>query len=369
MEKKLLTWFAKNARILPWRRDPSPYHVWLSEIMLQQTRVEAVKEYYLRFLSVLPDIPSLAAAEEDTFLKLWEGLGYYSRVRNLHRAALVVMEEHGGQLPAAYEDLLALPGIGPYTAAAVASFCYGEKRPALDGNLLRIFARVTGYGEDILKGPAKRAAEAFFGGLMEALPEDLSSFSPEGEARQEIFRKATPAGAFNQALMDLGALICVPNGTPRCGECPWQEDCRARKEGRERELPVRLAKTKKKTEKKTVFLIHYRGAVVLRKRPATGLLAGLYEFPNAEGHLSRREVADFLKEMGIAAVRMKALPPGKHIFTHRIWDMTGYEVYADEWPAFGEQRPKLFLAEKEELVTRWSLPGAFALYRDHLLNE
>jgi A/G-specific adenine glycosylase len=194
----LLIWYDENRRILPWREDPTPYHVWLSEIMLQQTRVEAVRGYYDRFLAALPDIKTLAAAPEDQYLKLWEGLGYYSRVRNLHRAAITLMEDYDGEMPADYDELRSLPGIGPYTAAAIASIAFGKPEPAIDGNLLRVFARLTCYEPNILTPAANREARAFFLQTMD---------------------KARP-GAFNQALMDLGALICLPNSAPSCGSCP-----------------------------------------------------------------------------------------------------------------------------------------------------
>ena len=403
----LLAWFSDNARILPWREDPTPYHVWLSEIMLQQTRVETVTNYYHRFLAALPDVGALAAAEEDVYLKLWEGLGYYSRVRNLHKAAVIVAGEEaadGGTiaddksatdgsaasgtpnpLPTTYKEWLALPGVGEYTAAAITSICYGEKRPAVDGNLLRIFARMTGYEKDILTGAAKKEAAGWYGELMEVLPEawppdraaeedrrqavmEKSTTAGEEDRRQVVMEKSTAAGAFNQALMDLGATVCVGNGAPRCEACPWRDACRAHAAGREQELPVRIGKTKKKEEQLTVFLIHYRGKIILRKRPARGLLAGLYEFPNAPGHLSQKKAAAFLKEMGVGIVRIQKLPEAKHIFTHKIWQMTGYEVFADEWPGFEEQKPTLFLADPTELTDTWAVPSAFSDYKKYLIR-
>ena len=194
----LLDWYDKEGRTLPWRTDPSPYHVWISEIMLQQTRVEAVKGYYERFLRALPDIASLAEAPEDLYLKLWEGLGYYSRVRNLHKAACVIMEEHGGCMPETAAELRKLPGIGPYTSAAIASIAFGERIPAIDGNLLRVFARMTAWQENIKTPASASRAGDYFSGIM----------------------PADRPGDFNQALMDLGAMICLPGGLPRCEECP-----------------------------------------------------------------------------------------------------------------------------------------------------
>ena len=344
--RDLMAWWDENKRDLPWRRDPSPYHVWLSEIMLQQTRVEAVKGYYERFLAALPTLSDLAVAEEDTCLKLWEGLGYYSRVRNLRKGAVFVMEELGGEIPSSYDALLKLPGVGPYTAAAIASMAFGEAVPAVDGNLLRVFARVTGCGEDILKTGTKKLAESFFEGIID---------------------RDRP-GAFNQALMDLGATVCLPNTAPRCGECPWKDACAAHAEGRETELPVRIKKQKKTTEKMTVLLIRHGDRIVLRKRPEEGLLAGLYEFPNVPGHLTQKEAAAATEELGFTPLRLTKLPPAKHIFSHKVWDMTAYEIRADEWQDLGEDGP-LFTARVEDIRDLWSIPSAFAAYRDPLLGE
>ena len=392
----LLLWYEKNRRILPWREDPTPYHVWISEIMLQQTRVEAVKGYYARFLESLPDIAALAAADEDTYLKLWEGLGYYSRVRNLHKAAVVLMEDYGGQMPASAADLRKLPGIGPYTAAAISSIAFGEPVPAIDGNLLRVFARLTCYEDSILTPQARKDAEAFFGPLIELanaehLGDDLVTFD------------ASP-GAFNQALMDLGATICLPNAAPLCDKCPLAAFCRAHAEGREMELPNRPAKAQRTIEDMTVFLIRFKGGILLRKRPDTGLLASLYEFPNVPGHLKKADALRTVEEMGFGPLRIKKLPPAKHIFTHKEWHMTAWEVFADEWTAFDRTAPerrtaedpapvqgaaapadsvsapadtqkeaaddgRLFIADIDAIRDVWSVPSAFAAYRDYLTGR
>ena len=339
----LLDWYDGHGRTLPWRTDPTPYHVWLSEIMLQQTRVEAVRDYYSRFLQELPTIEALAKADEDLCTKLWQGLGYYSRVRNLHRAAQQIMEEYGGVMPRTSRQLQKLSGIGPYTSAAIASICFDERIPAIDGNLLRVFSRVTGYDKDIKSSAAKTAAMAFY---------------------DEIFPQSR-CGDFNQALMDLGATVCVPNGTPLCEACPWAEHCRATADGTWQQLPVILPKAKRAIEHKTVFLIYYQGGLVLRRRPDEGLLAGLYEYPNADGTLDASEVAAYLRTLGFSAVQARALPEAKHIFTHKEWHMTGWEILADEWEDFTPGKPRgheLFLASASDLHDVYSIPSAFAKY-------
>ncbi len=341
-QESLLQWYDENRRILPWREDPTPYHVWISEIMLQQTRVEAVKGYYDRFLAALPDIKSLAEAEEDTYLKLWEGLGYYSRVRNLHKAAQQIMEEYGGQMPHTSRELQKIAGIGPYTGAAIASIAFGERIPAIDGNLLRIFARRKAYEHDIKTPQARKAAEAFF---METFPEERP-------------------GDYNQALMDLGATVCLPNGAPHCEACPWADLCQAHAQSMETVYPMAAPKKARKIEEKTVFLIYYADMLALAKRPEKGLLAGLYEFPNTAGKLTAEEAADHVKSLGFSALQIRALPEAKHIFTHREWHMTGYEVRADEWQPVPEKKEKtdLFLASEEEMRDKYSIPSAFSYY-------
>ena len=341
-QEALLQWYDLNRRILPWREDPTPYHVWLSEIMLQQTRVEAVKGYYERFLAVLPDIASLANAEEDVYLKLWEGLGYYSRVRNLHKAAQQIMEQYDGEMPRTAQELRKLAGIGPYTAAAIASIAFGEKVPAVDGNLLRIFARRTAYSEDIKSPQAKKEAEFFFG-------ERISEERP---------------GEYNQALMDLGATVCLPNGAPHCGICPWSSRCTAHEQGCETAYPVAAPRKARRIDDKTVFLIYYADLLALAKRPAKGLLAGLYEFPNTAGWLSQEEALDYVQKLGFSALQIRPLPEAKHIFTHREWHMTGYEIRADEWRPVPEKKEKtdVFLVSEEEMRDKYSIPSAFSCY-------
>lgn len=224
----LLEWFQGNKRALPWREDPTPYRVWVSEIMLQQTRVEAVKPYFERFTAALPDIGALAGCEEEKLLKLWEGLGYYNRVRNMQTAAKDVMEGHGGQLPADYGKLLELKGIGHYTAGAIASIAYGIPVPAVDGNVLRVITRVAADSSDIMKQPFRTKVEQE---LLKIIPKDRAS-------------------AFNQGLMELGATVCLPNGAPQCGNCPWQGFCEAACRGLWEEIPVKSKAKPRKIEEK-----------------------------------------------------------------------------------------------------------------------
>lgn len=304
----LLRWYDIHRRSLPWREDPTPYHVWISEIMLQQTRVEAVKDYYRRFLQTLPDIASLAEAPEDLYMKCWEGLGYYSRVRNLHKGAVQIMEEFHGVMPDNSQELLKIAGIGPYTAAAIASIAFGERIPAVDGNLLRIFARLTEYGSNIKTDAARKTASSWF---LNHMP-------------------SRRAGDFNQALMDLGAMICIPNGTPLCGQCPLSTCCHAFYHETVPVYPMAAPKKERTVESRTVFLIHDDMKIAIRKRPSRGLLAGLYEFPNTEGYLLEKEALQYVQSLGFSPLRIKRLPEAKHIFTHKEWHMIGYEILADE---------------------------------------
>lgn len=339
----LLTWYDSNRRILPWRENPAPYRVWVSEIMLQQTRVEAVKPYFERFMQQLPDIASLAEAEEDTLLKLWEGLGYYSRVRNLKKAAVQIMEEYGGSMPSDYEDLMKLKGVGSYTAGAVASIAFGKPVPAVDGNVLRVIARLLADDADISNPAVKKRLE-----------EDLKPVMPPERP-----------GDFNQALMELGATVCIPNGMPKCSECPWEKLCEAKLTGTQTEYPKKSAKKPRKIEKKTVLVIRDANSAAIRKRASNGLLAGLYEFPSIEGHATQKEVLSWLQEQGVKAVRMEKLPPSKHIFTHKEWHMIGYVVLVDELEPMKKDK-KLLFVKPEETEEKYPIPSAFAAYTGYL---
>lgn len=344
--KPLLAWYDAGRRILPWREEPTPYHVWLSEIMLQQTRVEAVKPYYDRFLQELPDIGSLAAVEEEKLLKLWEGLGYYNRARNLKKAAEILVSEYGGEMPGDYEKIQALPGIGSYTAGAISSIAFGRVRPAVDGNVLRILSRLRADDRDILNAKVKQSVEEE---LLDVMPADRS-------------------GDFNQALMELGAMVCIPNGAPRCGECPWEDICLARAEGRTAEFPKKAKKKPRSIEDKTILVIQDAGRVALRKRPATGLLAGMYEFPSLEGHCGETEIGAYLKEIGLIPIRIQELPPAKHVFTHKEWHMTGYLIRVDELAVKGpgQEMQGLVFVEPEQTRTEYPIPSAFAAYAEQV---
>ena len=347
----LVGWYRQNRRDLPWRREPTPYHVWISEIMLQQTRIEAVLGYYSRFLAALPDLPALAAVEEDRLLKLWEGLGYYSRVRNLRKAAREVMDRFGGEIPGTVSELIGLPGIGQYTAAAIASIAFGERIPAIDGNLLRIYARLEMYEENIRTPAAHRKAAAFFEDLM-----------PEMTAEK---RTDNPCGNFNQALMDLGNAVCLPMGAPYCDKCPAAIFCRIHREkpGRETDLPIIPSAKEKKTELLTVFMIRNGEKTAVAKRPSRGLLAGLYEFPNAAGGLDDREAVAWLRKNHVEPVRIRRICDAEHIFTHKKWVMRGYEVIADP---FAESPVPFIMADEEEITGKYCIPSAFSRYLEWL---
>ena len=327
----LLLWYHENARTLPWRSDPTPYHVWVSEIMLQQTRVAAVLDYYDRFLKALPTVEALAACPEDRLMKLWQGLGYYSRARNLQRAARQVMEEFGGEFPSRYEQLLTLHGVGDYTAGAIASIAFGQAVPAVDGNVLRVVSRLTDDHREVtqpqVKGEIRQALE-------KVMPRDMP-------------------GAFNQAMMDLGATVCLPNGAPLCEKCPLAGFCAAHLAGTAQELPAKAPKKARKVEERIVYLIFWDGKVALRRRPGRGLLAGLWEYPN--------EPAPWPCPV---SGKVSYAAAGKHIFTHREWHMTAYTVEAET-----EALPPGWVwADREGLAGTYPVPSAFAPFA-HMVEE
>jgi len=324
----LLAWYRENARDLPWRRDPTPYQVLVSEVMLQQTRVAAVLGYYGRFLEEAPTAAELAVLPEDRLMKLWQGLGYYSRARSLQKAARQIVEEHGGVFPRTYEAIRALPGVGDYTAGAISSIAFHLPVPAVDGNVLRVAARVCGDGGDISSPAMKKKVTA---ALARLIPLDAP-------------------GEFNQALMELGATVCLPNGAPLCGKCPAAPFCRAHREGREAQLPVRAPKKARRVERRTVFLFFYRGQVALRRRPGRGLLAGLWEYPNEPA-----EEAGWPERWGLIPLSLERAGEGKHIFTHIEWHMT---ALAGELPSPALPQGWVW-ADRAALRDTYPVPNAF----------
>ena len=324
----LLQWYPDHHRDLPWRRTRDPYAVWISEIMLQQTRVAAVIPYYVRFTEELPDVKALSEVPDDRLMRLWQGLGYYSRARNLKKAAEEIRERFGGRIPDRYETLLSLPGVGSYTAAAIASIAFSERVPAVDGNVLRVMMRVNDDPSDIADPKVKRRV---FEELLAVMPED--------------------AGTFNQAMMELGATVCVPNGQPLCGDCPLASVCKARAEGTAGALPFKRAKKPRTIEDKTVFALYDHGAPLLLKRPDEGLLAGLYELPNVSGTLSAEQAADWLSARGLHPTGALLSYSARHIFTHIEWHM---RVYAAD--VSGEGVKAFFRADGTQ-----SIPTAFSV--------
>lgn len=330
LPEALLPWYQEHKRDLPWRKDQEPYHVWLSEIMLQQTRVEAVKGYYQRFLTALPTVEALASCDDDALHKLWEGLGYYSRVRNLKKAAQVIISKHDGVFPGEYAHVLALPGIGEYTAGAICSICFDQKTPAVDGNVLRVISRITN----------------------DPTPIDLPAYKKQVN---EILKEVYPAeaGDFTQALMELGATICGPNRKPDCEACPCKNFCMAFKHDTAEALPVKLPKKGRREEKMTLFICSCQGKYAVEKRKDTGLLASLWQFPHVEGHLDTQQAVDAAKEMGLHPQEIFFALEKEHIFTHVRWDMRGYYMEAadpvDTWQWY----------TAEEIEANIPLPTAF----------
>lgn len=331
----LLDWYAREGRDLPWRRTRDPYRIWLSEVILQQTRVVQGMEYYLRFTERFPDVASLAAAPEDEMLKLWQGLGYYSRARNLKRAAQTVVQDFGGEFPDSYDDLRRLAGIGDYTAGAILSIAFGQAVPAVDGNVLRVAARLTGDSRNVLDSKVRAA---FRQAMADTMPQDRP-------------------GDFNQALMDLGAAVCLPNGKPLCDRCPAAGFCTAKRDGKQALLPVREKKKEKREVRLTLFIMKKEdGTAALRQRPDTGLLAGLWEFPHVEGALDEAAAAAQLAEWHVTPLRWEQILHAKHEFTHLRWRMTGYLL-----TAAGEGEPDWLWADAAARQQR-AIPSAFQVF-------
>lgn len=335
-QQKLLQWYTENARILPWREEPSPYRVWISEIMLQQTRVETVKPYFERFIKEIPTIEDLAKLPEDRLLKLWEGLGYYSRAKNLKKAAQMIVEKFHGQLPSDSKSLQSLPGIGPYTSGAISSIAFGQRTPAIDGNVIRVMARILAEERNVDDPKVKKNIE---NALERLLPEHS-------------------VGDFNQALMELGATLCIPKGMPKCLQCPVNSFCKGYYQDMAQYLPRKSPKKKRKIEQKTIEVMQWEDKFALRKRPEEGLLSNLWEFPQREGHLSLEQCKKEMKKHNIEVRRIISLPPSKHIFSHIEWHMIGYHILLEECP----KNIELTWVTPEEIREKYSLPSAFKAY-------
>ncbi len=333
LPEAVLAWYDADHRKLPWRQDKDPYHIWVSEIMLQQTRVEAVKGYYARFLAELPTIAHLAQCDDDVLHKLWEGLGYYSRVRNLKKAAQQIMTAHNGVFPNEYNQIRNLPGIGDYTAGAICSIAFDQKTPAVDGNVLRVLSRLTD----------------------DDTPVDTPAFK---KSARETLEKIYPdrAGDFTQALMELGATLCGPNRQPDCKNCPCKAFCLGSKRGTAPNLPKKSPPKQRKVEQKTVLILFCDGRFALEKRPEQGLLAGLWQFPNVPGKLNVQEVVEQVETHSIKPKEILLQVERKHIFTHIEWDMCG--TYVETANCGGDY---IWLTA-EQINSQIALPTAFRLF-------
>lgn len=337
LAERLLPWYKEKARPLPWRENVTPYRVWVSEIMLQQTRIEAARGYFARFMSALPDVEALASAPEEQVMKLWEGLGYYSRARNLHKAAKLVMEQYGGELPADVKALRALPGIGDYTAGAVASIAFGLPEPAVDGNVLRICARLTVCPDSISEPKVKKAFQ-----------EQLRAQYPR-----------SGCGEFTSALMELGETICLP-GTPDCPACPLRDVCCACAAGTQTDYPVMPAKKPRRIERRTVFLLVHEGRAALKRRPGKGLLAGLWEFPNTEGVLSQEEALKKTRAWRCEPISAEPCGEAVHVFSHLEWHLSGWRILC-------QAEPEAFVwADETARRETYAVPAAFRAYKDKI---
>ena len=339
--QNLIYWFKLNQRNLPWRNPITPYTVWISEIMLQQTRIQAVIPKFLAFIQELPDIKSLAIVDDDKLMKLWEGLGYYSRARNLKKCANVLLHDYNGEFPHTKEELMKLPGIGAYTAGAIATTCFEEKVSAIDGNVLRVLSRYFGYTEDIR---SKETISYFDQIILSALT--------NVNAKEIRF--------FTQGLMELGETICIPKGQPLCSTCPFHTHCIALKENTILTIPYRSKSKEKKIMNKTVLIIHNHDQYLIHKRNYTGLLANLYEFPNVDNTFTKEDVIHYLKQYPFNVKSIKESISSKHVFTHIEWHMQGYEIEIDEIHQSLLENNHYFLSKEE--LKKISIPSAFQAY-------
>ena len=335
----VVAWNRQVRRPLPWREDPTPYRVWISEIMLQQTRIEAARDYYTRFIAELPDVPALAAVEDERLMKLWQGLGYYSRARNLKKTAQLLTERCGGALPRSAEELRRLPGIGDYTAGAIASMAYGLPEPAVDGNVLRVLSRVLEDGEDVLQPAVRRRMAALL---------------------REVYPRGEDAALLTEGLMELGETLCLPKGELRCGACPLRALCLACGHGTAEQYPRRAAPRERRVEEKTVLLLRSAGQFALSRRPERGLLAGLWELPNLEGFADAADARRSVEAQGGRVLDLVPCGEARHVFTHVEWRMKGFLL--DCAAPFGPYT----WAAPEEIARRYSVPTAFRAYMKQL---
>ena len=324
---ELITWYQKYKRDLPWRHTKDPYKIWISEVMLQQTRVEAVIKYYKRFIKEIPNIKELASIKEEKLLKLWEGLGYYSRARNLQKTASILIEQKEENLPDQKEKLLSLPGIGEYTAGAILSIAFLKPEPAIDGNVIRVLSRVYKDSRDML---SKKVKEEYTKVLKE-------------------FMKNYPTDDFTQSFIELGALICLPNATPKCVKCPLKEACLAHKDKEELNYPIKKKKSSRKIIDKTVFIYTYKDTYQIQKR-SEELLHGMYEFPSVDEEIE--DIEFYLKKQKKDYQRIEYLGEYKHLFSHLEWHMKAYQVFLNK-------KEKKQFVSKEEIIKSYSLPTAF----------
>lgn len=331
--KPLLEWYETHARKLPWRENKNAYRIWISEIMLQQTRVEAVIAYYNRFLKELPTVQDLAACGDEQLMKLWEGLGYYSRARNLKKAAQVICTDYQGNFPTEFDAVVKLPGIGTYTAGAICSIAFEKKTAAVDGNVLRVITRLTADSTDIMDNKFR-----------ENIKRELEAVYPDGQC-----------GDFTQSLMELGATVCVPNGEPKCGQCPLSELCLAFRKNQQAQFPVKKKKAERKIVKKTVFLLCRGEEFAVRRREQEGLLGGMWEFPNVDKTVLIGEIREWLSQRGIVKADIGNPFEKKHIFTHVEWHMKCFIVRCDVRGTDAEWN----WVTKEKLEGEIALPTAF----------
>lgn len=333
LPEALLPWYDAGHRKLPWRGVCDPYRIWVSEIMLQQTRVEAVKGYYARFLQALPNVSALAECDDALLHKLWEGLGYYNRVRNMKKAAREIMDKHNGAFPNTYEQVLALPGIGAYTAGAICSIAFDQPTPAVDGNVLRVISRITD----------------------DDTPIDLPAYKNSVQkSLAEIYPNR--AGDFTQALMELGATVCGPNRRPDCENCPCKAFCMGYQRKTAVNLPVKRPKRERKIEEKTVFILSCYGEYALEKRKEKGLLAGLWQLPNVPGKLESQAALEQVERFGLKPIELYAQVERKHIFTHIEWHMRGVYV------AVEDSAGDFLWASEADTREALALPTAFRLF-------